>query len=91
MSSHKSTSTTGGDYSNKGLEPSLKEKSGMQCLKWPFYLLTFSLMYVFTDNVTDQIVLTTFKKVEEPVIKEQDVALQKNESIQDNHEEEKMM
>ena len=33
MSSHKSTSTTGGDYSNKGLEPSLKEKSGMQCFE----------------------------------------------------------
>ena len=48
-------------------------------------------MYVCIDNVNDQIVLSTYKKVEVPVIREQDDGLQKKKPIQDNHEEEKII
>ena len=84
VSSRKSTNTTGGNYSSKGsLETSLKDKSELLGM----HRVIFNL---FLNVCIDSVKLTTLKRVEKSVIKEQDVGVEKKEPIQDNHEEDKI-
>ena len=85
VSSRKSTNTTGGNYSSKGsLETSLKDKSELLGMH------RVILNNLFINVCIDSVKLTTLKRVEESVIKEQDVGVEKKEPIQDNHEEDKI-
>ena len=85
MSSRKSTNTIGGNYSSKGsLETSLKDKSELLGMH------RVILNNLFLNVCIDSVKLTTLKRVEESVIKEQDVGVEKKEPIQDNHEEDKI-
>lgn len=85
MSSRKSTNTTGGNYSSKGsLETSLKDKSELLGMH------RVILNNLFLNVCIDSVKLTTLKRVEKSVIKEQDVGIEKKEPIQDNHEEDKI-
>ena len=85
VSSCKSTNTTSGNYSSKGsLETSLKDKSELLGMH------RVILNNLFLNVCIDSVKLTTLKRVEESVIKEQDVGIEKKEPIQDNHEEDKI-
>ena len=69
---------------------SLKDKSDLLGMHSYFRWLnlTISLMYIFI--YVGSVKLTTFKKVEETVIKGHDLGLEKKEPIQGNHEEDKI-
>ena len=85
MNSCKSTNNTSGNYSSKGsLETSLKDKSELLGMH------RVILNNLFLNVCIDSVKLTTLKRVEESVIKEQDVGVEKKEPIQDNHEEDKI-